>query len=150
MRGAARRATPALSPMLWGSLPLAAILAAAAAPPRAAPVTSAPAPAGAAPTAPARAAAGAGDTGVPPDPSQARAEALVAEALKTPTAYERLRPLTDTIGARLAGSANEPRAVAWAKAELVKDGLSARLEPVMVPVWVRGKEHAEILEPGPM
>ena len=85
-----------------------------------------------------------------PDPSQARAEALIAEALKVPTAYERLRPLTDTIGARLAGSTNEPRAVAWAKAEFEKDGLRAHLEPVMVPVWVRGKEHAEILEPGPM
>src|SRR5262245_62067994 len=88
---------------------------------------------------------------VPPaDPSQARAQALVAEALKMPTAYERLRPLTDSIGARLAGSAAEPKAVAWAKAEFEKDGLRAHLEPVMVPVWVRGKEHAEILEPGPM
>lgn len=85
-----------------------------------------------------------------PDPSHARATALIAEALKMPTAYERLGPLTDTIGARLAGSANEPRAVAWAKAEFEKDGFRVRLEPVMVPVWVRGKEHAEIVEPGPM
>lgn len=81
------------------------------------------------------------------DPAHSRARSLIAEALKLPTSYERLRPLTDTIGARLAGSEAEPRAVAWAKREFQRDGLDVRLEPVMVPVWIRGKESGEIVRP---
>lgn len=158
MGGTLRRAALSVRAILWGLVTVVALLgradltpsagasAAATSAPATAAATSAPAPPGTA-TTPGK---GAISEGVPPDPSHARAEALVAEALKMPTAYERMRPLTDTIGARLAGSASEARAVAWAKAEFEKDGLRTRLEPVMVPVWVRGEEHAEILEPGPM
>jgi len=81
------------------------------------------------------------------DSSRARAASILAEALKVPAAYRRLQVLTDTIGNRLAGSAAEPKAVAWAKAEFERDGLRASLEPVMVPVWVRGAESAEIVAP---
>ena len=81
------------------------------------------------------------------DPSWSRARAIVAEAMKVPTSYARLQSLTDTVGCRLAGSAAEPKAVAWAKAQFEKDGLRVDLEPVKVPVWVRGKESVEILEP---
>ena len=76
-----------------------------------------------------------------------RGSSIVAETLKAPTAYARLRVLTDTIGHRLAGSPAEPKAVAWAKAEFEKDGVSVRLEPVMVPVWIRGDESAAIVAP---
>src|SRR5262245_26106515 len=86
-----------------------------------------------------RASSAAATAELPADPSHARASSIIAEALKMPTAYERLRPLTDTIGARLAGSAAEPRAVAWAKAEFEKDGLRKRLGLVMVRTWVRGQ-----------
>lgn len=81
------------------------------------------------------------------DSSYSSARTLIAEALARPTAYERLQPLTDTIGARLAGSDAEPRAVAWAKQEFEKDGLDVHLEPVMVPVWIRGRESGEIVTP---
>lgn len=73
----------------------------------------------------------------------------MSEALKVPTAYRRLSGLTDTIGNRLAGSAAEPRAVAWAKAAFEANGVGVHLEPVMVPVWVRGLESAEIVSPAP-
>ena len=76
-----------------------------------------------------------------------RAAALAAEALKSPSAYERLRVLTDTIGHRLAGSDAEPKAVAWAKSGFEKDGVRVRLEPVMVPVWKRGEATAELVAP---
>ena len=78
-----------------------------------------------------------------------RARTIAAEALKTNSTHARLAELTDTIGARLAGSAAEPRAVAWARAQLEKDGISVRLEKVMVPVWIRGEESAAIVTPFP-
>lgn len=76
-----------------------------------------------------------------------RAQSIIAEALKTPAGYERLRVLTDSIGKRLSGSPAEPKAVAWAKAQFEKDGIPVRLEPVMVPVWIRGEERCEIVAP---
>lgn len=76
-----------------------------------------------------------------------RGSSIVAETLKAPTAYARLSVLTDTIGNRLSGSAAEAKAVAWARAEFEKDGVAVRLEPVMVPVWIRGEESAAIVAP---
>ena len=73
--------------------------------------------------------------------------ALVDETLKASTAWARLAGLTDGVGPRLAGSPGELAAIAWARAEFEKDGLRTWLEPVMVPVWVRGSESAELLEP---
>jgi carboxypeptidase Q len=80
-------------------------------------------------------------------PLSSRARTIAFEALAAPTAWNRLRVLTDTIGARLAGSEAEGRAVAWAESEFRKDGVSVRLEPVMVPVWKRGEERAAIESP---
>ena len=82
-----------------------------------------------------------------PDTAAGDARALIAEFLKTRSIWERLRPLTDSIGARIAGSDAGARAVAWAKREFEKDGLAVRLEPVMEPVWVRGRESAQIVAP---
>ncbi|HKY32812.1 MAG TPA: M28 family peptidase [Candidatus Polarisedimenticolia bacterium] len=81
------------------------------------------------------------------DPMSFRVRTIADEALKVPTAYARLQVLTDTIGARLAGSEAEARAVAWARAEFERDGVPARLEQVMVPVWVRGEESAVLESP---
>lgn len=78
-----------------------------------------------------------------------RTRSIAAEALKSTSAYTRLERLTDTIGARLAGSEAEPRAVAWAREEFEKDGVAVRLEPVMVPVWIRGTESAAMVAPFP-
>ena len=73
---------------------------------------------------------------------------LVRAAQTGDAAYRRLTELTDTFGARLSGSANLERAIAWAAATMKADGLEqVRTEPVTVPHWVRGEESAEILEP---
>lgn len=75
------------------------------------------------------------------------ASALIARLTETPTAWERIRPLVDLIGARIAGSPQEKRAVAWAKRELESDGLTVRLEPVTEKVWIRGRESATMIAP---
>ena len=65
-------------------------------------------------------------------------------------AWDRLAVMTDTFGPRLSGSANLDATLRWAEAEMKKDGLeNVRLEPVMVPQWIRGDESLEILEPFP-
>ncbi len=65
-------------------------------------------------------------------------------------AWDRLAFMTDTFGPRLSGSPNLEATLRWAEGEMKKDGLeNVRLEPVMVPQWVRGDESLEILEPFP-
>lgn len=65
-------------------------------------------------------------------------------------AWDRLAYMTDTFGPRLSGSPNLDATLRWAAAEMKKDGLeNVRLEPVMVPQWIRGDESLEILEPFP-
>jgi len=65
-------------------------------------------------------------------------------------AWDRLAFMTDTFGPRLSGSPNLDATLRWAEAEMKKDGLeNIRLEPVMVPQWIRGDESLEILEPFP-
>jgi carboxypeptidase Q len=62
----------------------------------------------------------------------------------------RLAELTDTFGHRLSGSAALEDALGWIAREMQKDGLdNVRLDPVMVPHWVRGAESAEIVKPRP-
>jgi carboxypeptidase Q len=78
------------------------------------------------------------------------ASRLIGAALADRFAWQRLAELTDTIGHRLSGSPQLDRAIAWAVAEMKRDGLEhVRTEKVMVPKWVRGRESAEIVEPGP-
>ena len=83
----------------------------------------------------------------PPPPGEVPAEAalLLGRALVEGGAWERLAELTDTVGARLAGSPAAEAAVRWARGRFEKDGLSVRLEPVRVRRWVRGAERAEVL-----
>ena len=50
--------------------------------------------------------------------------------------------------ARLSGSENLSRAIAWAEETMKADGLEqVRTEPVVVPRWVRIQERAEIIRP---
>lgn len=80
----------------------------------------------------------------------AEARALRERALSDDTAYELTRSLTTEVGPRLAGSAGDARAVAWAVAKLQALGFSnVRAEPVTVPRWVRGDVSAEITAPWP-
>jgi carboxypeptidase Q len=78
------------------------------------------------------------------------AERLIGAALGSDHAYERMSELCDGIGHRLSGSKALERAVVWAAAAMREDGLeNVRLQPVMVPHWVRGEERAEMVQPGP-
>ncbi|MCC7417313.1 MAG: M20/M25/M40 family metallo-hydrolase [Acidobacteria bacterium] len=73
---------------------------------------------------------------------------LIGEATAGSFAWQRLSVLTDTIGHRLSGTPQLDRAIAWAIAEMRRDGLeNVHAEPVMVPVWIRGREQAAIVEP---
>jgi len=75
------------------------------------------------------------------------AERLIGAALTSESAYTRLSQLCDGIGHRLSGSPELQRAEEWAAAAMRSDGLEVRLQPVMVPRWVRGRESAEMLQP---
>lgn len=78
------------------------------------------------------------------------AEALIGAALASDHAEIRLSQLCDGIGHRLSGSPQLERAVAWAARAMREDGLErVTLQPVRVPHWVRGRERAEMVEPGP-
>jgi carboxypeptidase Q len=76
------------------------------------------------------------------------AQRLIEAATADQFAWDRLAELTDTFGARLTGSENLTRAIAWATATMKKDGLDrVRTEKVMAPKWVRGHESLEIVDP---
>ncbi len=72
---------------------------------------------------------------------------IYTEALTKGRSYNWLNYLSKNIGARLAGSEAEKKAIAWAKDELDKLGLTkVWLQPVTVPHWERGeKEEARIV-----
>ena len=72
---------------------------------------------------------------------------LMNDALLADEAWGELRYLCDHIGHRLAGSVGLEQAVAWGARELEADGLGVTLEPVQVPVWIRGEERVELLAP---
>jgi hypothetical protein len=71
---------------------------------------------------------------------------IVGGALTSGGAMKRLTDLCDGIGPRLSGSAGAAAAVAWAAERFKQDGVSVKLEKVMVPHWVRGNlERGEIV-----
>jgi carboxypeptidase Q len=75
------------------------------------------------------------------------ASRIVAAATSSDAAWQRLASMTDTFGHRLSGSASLEAAIRWAAGEMKQDFDEVRLEPVMVPRWVRGSESLEMLEP---
>lgn len=94
-------------------------------------------------------AAGAGDTDFA-EVYRDDAARIVGAALSSDRAWVRMQELCDGIGHRLSGSEALERAVRWAADGMRADGLeNVRLQPVMVPHWVRGHESAEMLQPGP-
>ncbi len=54
--------------------------------------------------------------------------------------------LSNNIGPRLSGSPQAERAVQYVAEEMRRLGLDVRLQKVMVPHWVRGQEHGELIE----
>src|SRR3984893_16871899 len=71
---------------------------------------------------------------------------LQQEALKSDYAYKQVAHLADNIGPRLSGSAQAAKAVEYVAGELKAIGCEVQLEKVMVPHWVRGEEHAELVQ----
>ncbi|MCO4745090.1 MAG: M20/M25/M40 family metallo-hydrolase [Proteobacteria bacterium] len=82
----------------------------------------------------------------PPPPTAEVAADLMGRALADDGAYTDLVELCDDIGARLSGSPELDRAIAWSQSKMAAHGLTnVRAEPVMVPKWIRGEERAELL-----
>ena len=76
--------------------------------------------------------------------------ALREAALKDEYAWDIVEGLTTEVGPRLAGTEAEARARDWAVRKLTEMGFAnARVETFDMPVWVRGRESAEILAPFP-
>src|ERR1700682_809373 len=71
---------------------------------------------------------------------------LQQEALRSDYAYRQVAHLADNIGPRLSGSAQAGKAVEYVAGELKAIGCEVQLEKVMVPHWVRGEEHAELVQ----
>ncbi len=59
-------------------------------------------------------------------------------------AYRRVADLADTIGPRLSGSPGAAAAVTYVQKQFQALGVTTRLQPIMVPHWVRGAEIAEL------
>jgi len=71
-------------------------------------------------------------------------------ALKSDLGYELLESLTTEVGARMAGSPQDPLAVKWATKKLKALGFDkVWTEPVTFPSWKRGVETASIVSPYP-
>lgn len=89
--------------------------------------------------------------GQAPTPSNydSLAQLIVREALGSNHSYTLLNDLVTKVGHRLSGSPGNAKAVAWARNTMERLGFeNVRLEPVMVPKWVRGNvEEAFILHP---
>ena len=72
---------------------------------------------------------------------------MIGAALTDEAGWEKLTYLTTQIGHRLSGSSGLERAIAWADEVMRAEGLDVTLQPVMVPHWVRGEEHARVVAP---
>lgn len=67
------------------------------------------------------------------------------EIMMNGTCYENLRDLTKNIGHRLSGSPAAVKAVTWGVQALKDAGAdTVYLQPVEVPLWVRGKEYLKV------
>ena len=76
------------------------------------------------------------------------ADAIIDAALSDSAAWERLAYLVDTFGPRFSGTQNLEDAIDWILKEMAADSLeNVHGDTVMVPHWVRGDEHLEMLEP---
>ena len=90
--------------------------------------------------------------GPPPlTPALLERAALIRDAgLADDVGYDLLRDLTTEVGARLAGSPGDARAVAWAQVRLTALGFThVHAETVTVPHWVRGEARVETVSPWP-
>jgi carboxypeptidase Q len=75
------------------------------------------------------------------------ADTVIHAAFNTTIVYERLAYMTDTFGPRFSGTPALESALDWIKVQAQRDGLSVKEQPVMIPVWVRGREYANLISP---
>ena len=80
------------------------------------------------------------------DKTLAEMKRIQQAAVASDYAYREVGYLANNIGPRLSGSAQAERAVQYVAEELRKLGLAVRLQPCMVPHWVRGAERGELIE----
>lgn len=86
----------------------------------------------------------------PQDERLQTAQQLAEQALQSERPWEIVESLTTEVGPRLAGTAADLRAVAWAKQMLEDAGFDrVWLEPVTFPVWQRHRERAQVVTPYP-
>jgi carboxypeptidase Q len=81
------------------------------------------------------------------DPYRQPASRIISAATANDDAWQRLALMTDTFGPRLSGSSALEATLRWAAGEMRKDFDDVRLDPVMVPHWVRGAESLEMVAP---
>jgi carboxypeptidase Q len=82
------------------------------------------------------------------DRYRADANRIIDAAVADSTAWNRLAEMTETFGNRLSGTPALERTIDWVIAKMQQDGLqNVRGERVMVPVWVRGAESAQLVSP---
>jgi Iap family predicted aminopeptidase len=86
------------------------------------------------------------DDAAPDTAMSASLERIRNAALSDDWAYRRLADLCDKIGPRISGSRQADAAVEQIAAAFRASGLTASLQPVKVPHWVRGEEQAEIID----
>jgi hypothetical protein len=94
-----------------------------------------------------------GATAAESSPAPAPDAALAADmarirdaAMATDWSWQRLEELTDRIGARLSGSPQLSAAIAQVAAAMRTLGADVHLQPAKVTHWVRGEEHAELVD----
>ena len=76
------------------------------------------------------------------------ANRIIDAALEDSTAWNRLAEMTEKFGNRLSGTPALERTIDWIIVKMKEDGLqNVRGEKVMVPVWVRGAESAQLVSP---
>jgi Zn-dependent M28 family amino/carboxypeptidase len=85
-----------------------------------------------------------------PRPYEEEAKRIITAGLASGEAYALLTDLTSNVGARLSGSPQAERAVAWSKAAMERYGFDrVWTEEIMVPHWVRGPvEEATLVGDG--
>ena len=76
---------------------------------------------------------------------QQTTDRFVDEALASQESWRVVEHLADEIGPRLSGSRGHERAIEFTAAQFRAWGISVRLEPVIVPHWVRGEEEAVLV-----
>ena len=74
---------------------------------------------------------------------------ILGAAMTDVEGWDKLTYLTTVIGHRLSGSPQLTEAIDWAHGRMSEEGLTTRLQPVMVPHWVRGEESLHVVSPRP-